>query len=509
VLEDLTALRFAEPETKAQVERALKGLAQNRAKDRRTLSISLLGKNKRQAGFSYVVAAPVWKSAYRLVLPKENGKARLQGWGIVENLTGNDWKDVDLTLISGNPVALKQKLYTAFYADRPEIPVSVASRFVPEQDKRGRRLLSQLEARNKAPSAMLKAAPAAEMEASRSADGYGGAPAHAAVATESEEAATQVLYHFPTKITLSSGSTMMVPYVDHEFAAKRVWLYQPNTNPKQPFAAIRLKNDSDSSLPAGLITAFEHSSDNINFVGDAQMPMLPKSASKFITFALDNKTDIRRTDQGVKQTRLGKAINGQLNLTIKSRWNIDYEIMPPEDEDREVVIDETRHHSWKLANDMKDVEETASRLRYTVKAAKGVTSKARLKLERMDHQTVMLSTMEPEVLYATINGLENESSALKTAVAKLGAIVEEINKIKARQKELQSEYKEISTDQDRLRQNLHTVGKNTDLGQHYLKTMKDQETRLITIHDLSKKLKDDIKEKQKEAKKISIELVLE
>jgi hypothetical protein len=39
--------------------------------------------------------------------------------------------------------------------------------------------------------------------------------------------------------------------------------------------------------------------------------------------------------------------------------------------------------------------------------------------------------------------------------------------------------------------------------------MKDQETRLITIHDLSKKLKDDIKEKQKEAKKISIELVLE
>jgi DNA repair ATPase RecN len=117
--------------------------------------------------------------------------------------------------------------------------------------------------------------------------------------------------------------------------------------------------------------------------------------------------------------------------------------------------------------------------------------------------------MEPEVLYATINGLENESSALKTAVAKLGAIVEEINKIKARQKELQSEYKEISTDQDRLRQNLHTVGKNTDLGQHYLKTMKDQETRLITIHDLSKKLKDDIKEKQKEAKKISIELVLE
>ena len=79
------------------------GLAENRAKERRTLSIGLLGQGKRPVGFSYVVAAPVWKTSYRLVLPKEGGKARLQGWGVVENLTGSDWKDVELSLISGNP----------------------------------------------------------------------------------------------------------------------------------------------------------------------------------------------------------------------------------------------------------------------------------------------------------------------------------------------------------------------------------------------------------------------
>jgi hypothetical protein len=37
----------------------------------------------RPVGFSYVVAAPVWKAAYRLVLPKEGGAARLQGWAVV------------------------------------------------------------------------------------------------------------------------------------------------------------------------------------------------------------------------------------------------------------------------------------------------------------------------------------------------------------------------------------------------------------------------------------------
>ena len=99
----MTALRFTHPETKAQIERALAGLTENRAKDRRVLSIGFLGSGTRNVAISYVVAAPVWKTAYRMVLPKEGGKARLQGWAVVENLTGGDWKDVELVLCLGQP----------------------------------------------------------------------------------------------------------------------------------------------------------------------------------------------------------------------------------------------------------------------------------------------------------------------------------------------------------------------------------------------------------------------
>jgi hypothetical protein len=516
VLEDLTALRFTEPLAQAQIDRALTGLAQNRAKDRRTLSISLLGEAKREAGFSYVVAAPVWKTAYRLVLPQENGKARLQGWGIVENLTGSDWKDVDLSLISGNPVALKQQLYTAFYADRPEIPITVASRFVPKKDEsdgfKGGLVAAETASAASSPpaaapmmyrGARAKLAAPAEEQAMK--EEVGGA----AVAAESEEAATQVLYHFPTKISLSSGSTMMVPFVDHEFSAVRTWFYQPDTNPNRPFAAVRLKNDGTSTLPAGLITAFDHNGNAVNFVGDAQLPMLPKSASKFITFALDSKTDIRRTDQGVKQTRLGKAINGQLTLSIKSRWNIDYEITPPSDEDREIVIDEARQDGWKLVSDMKGVEETASRMRYTVATPKGATTKASLRMERLDHETVALSTMEPEALFTLINGLENESPALKATVTKLATIIDDITKANARHKDLEQEREKIGTDQERLRRNLSTVGQNTDLGQRYLKTMKEQEDRLAVIAELEKSLDKELEAKRNAAQQVATALVLE
>ena len=162
IIEELTALRFADETTRAQIDRALSGIATNRAKDQRILSITLAGEGKRPIGFSYVVAAPVWKTSYRLVLPKEGGKARLQGWGILENLTGGDWKDVDLTLVSGNPVALKQPLYSAVFVDRPEIPVSSALRIVPRKDEAEEKMRDMAEAaapRAKASRALTAAPP--------------------------------------------------------------------------------------------------------------------------------------------------------------------------------------------------------------------------------------------------------------------------------------------------------------------------------------------------------------
>ena len=134
ILEEVTALRFTHPQTQAQIERLLAGLTENRAKDQRVLSIGFLGSGTRNVAISYVVAAPVWKTAYRMVLPKEGGKARLQGWAVVENLTGGDWKGVDLVLVSGNPVALRQPLYTAFFAERTEVPVTAGVRVMPRTD---------------------------------------------------------------------------------------------------------------------------------------------------------------------------------------------------------------------------------------------------------------------------------------------------------------------------------------------------------------------------------------
>jgi hypothetical protein len=508
ILEELTAVRFKDAQTRAQIDRALTGLAANRAKDRRTLSITLGGEGARKAGFSYVVAAPVWKTSYRLVLPKEGGKARLQGWGILENLTGGEWKDVDLTLVSGNPVALKQALYSAVFVDRPEIPVSSSVRIVPRRDEAEESVLGGGRRQARGFAAAPAAAPPPAPKAARS-FALAEDMAVAQTAAVPEEAATHVLYRFPGKVTLASGSTMMIPFVDRDVAAARTYVYQFETNATRPLAAVRLTNDGESALPAGLITSFETGGDgSANFAGDAQLPLLSKGATKFITFALDSKTEIRREDKGSQQIRLGKAVGGELTVTIKSRWAIDYEITPPAEEDREVYIEEPRQDGWKPTSDVKNLEENASRVRFRVDAPKGQTTKATLAREHIDSETISLVSLAPDQILATVSGLQNDTPVLKEAVAKLGAVANEIAKINARKTALDQERDKIAGDQERIRQNLSSVGQSSDLGRRYIETLKTQEDRIAAIGAEDKKLDDDLAAKTKKAEEIARSLVL-
>jgi hypothetical protein len=524
VLEDLTSVRFADPQTRAQIERALAGLAENRAKDRRQLALEFLGQGERNVAVSYVVAAPVWKSAYRLVLPKQDGKARLQGWAVLENLTGGDWKDVEVTLVSGNPVTLRQPLYTAFFVDRPEVQVTTAARVVPRVDD------ADAKARL---GALAAAAPAAGRSSTAYASGRGEAfvtsrmaesvppggrinPASpqdliiaVAKAAEAEEASTQLLYRFPAKISLATGHTMMVPFLDREITATLTWLYQPETSARRPLAAVRLRNDGDSGLPPGIVTAFETSADGqVNFVGDAQLPLVPKGAVKFVTFALDSKTDIGREDKGARRTVLGKAVNGELTMTIRSRRTIGYEITPPADEDREIVIEEARAEGWAPSAETKDVEETPTRFRFKVAAPKGKTTKATLVLDRTDRETVVLTSLAAEEILTRISGLDNESAALKATVAKLAALVAEITVAKSERAQLGAQRQKITEDQDRIRRNLQSVGAGSDLGRRYIDTLKAQEDQLAGIARRDQTLEADIAAKRKSAEELARQLIL-
>src|SRR5215472_3851669 len=136
ILEDAESVSFLDADLQAKVSQALRDIAVHRAKDRRQIKLASQGTGTRQVRVGYVVGAPLWKASYRMTLPASASaeKAHLQGWAVLENMSGQDWSGVELTLLSGNPVTFRQAIYQAYYVNRPEVPVEVAGRILPKQD---------------------------------------------------------------------------------------------------------------------------------------------------------------------------------------------------------------------------------------------------------------------------------------------------------------------------------------------------------------------------------------
>jgi hypothetical protein len=154
-------------------------------------------------------------------------------------------------LISGNPLTLRHPLYTAFFTDRIEVPVTTSARLQPRTDDAddydnaydtlagvSAHLTQSAGPVRHASVQQLEQRMAREVAAMRPPAAMAAPPPRlgaAANAAETGEASTQLLYCFPGRMSLTTGHTMMVPFVDHEVPAVRTWLYQPETS-----AAIRL-----------------------------------------------------------------------------------------------------------------------------------------------------------------------------------------------------------------------------------------------------------------------------
>ena len=70
-LADVDAIAFADPQLQQEVATALRRIALYRATGRRRLALHLSGGGTRTVRVGYVVAVPLWKASYRLILPAD------------------------------------------------------------------------------------------------------------------------------------------------------------------------------------------------------------------------------------------------------------------------------------------------------------------------------------------------------------------------------------------------------------------------------------------------------
>ena len=116
-----------------RVDHFLDIVSAGRDADVRRMAIATEGTGERNVFVSYISEVPVWKSTYRIVLNgKAGGGPLLQGWAIVDNTVGQDWDNVQLSLVAGAPQSFVQNLSQPYYARRPVVPLPDSAAISPQ-----------------------------------------------------------------------------------------------------------------------------------------------------------------------------------------------------------------------------------------------------------------------------------------------------------------------------------------------------------------------------------------
>ena len=130
-LDQVQRVKLLDPRLDAELRQALAVLAAGHDTQKKTVAVRFEGQGKRKVSVSYIVATPVWKTSYRLVLADKEPPF-LQGWAIVENTSDDDWSDVKLALVSGRPISFAMDLYEPLYVHRPLIEPELYASLRPQ-----------------------------------------------------------------------------------------------------------------------------------------------------------------------------------------------------------------------------------------------------------------------------------------------------------------------------------------------------------------------------------------
>lgn len=121
-LAEVRAVKLLDEGARRDVTEFAQATASARRRDAKTIVVTSDGTGAREMVVSYTIAAPIWKTTYRVVVD-DQGKPFFQGWAIVDNVSEEDWRDVELSLISGTPVSFIQPIQQPVYRYRPVVPI--------------------------------------------------------------------------------------------------------------------------------------------------------------------------------------------------------------------------------------------------------------------------------------------------------------------------------------------------------------------------------------------------
>jgi hypothetical protein len=99
--------------------------------DETEMVVALPSKQPREIKVSYVTDSPSWKPSYRVVLGKKPGRAELEAWAVVDNVSGEDWKRVQIGVGSTSALSFRFDLHSVRLVERESLGDEAAAALAP------------------------------------------------------------------------------------------------------------------------------------------------------------------------------------------------------------------------------------------------------------------------------------------------------------------------------------------------------------------------------------------
>jgi hypothetical protein len=509
----------------------------------RSVVLRLDGK-KHDLAVGYVAETPLWRPSYRVVVG-EGGQAELQAWGIVQNLSGEDWSNVELVLVAGAPLAFQSTLGEPITPNRPvvtdqgeviaAVPEGVTSleqapeqpveRYDPQEEPAKEVAQApDVDARETANIALdgeHEAAPPRKAEKKRlklSASGRGGgAGPPRPSATRPGVAEARVVrdgappspprnvsalaavttgggttrYALPYPVTVPDESATMVLLASHSVPGESVFLFAPDPGVADsmghPFRVARFKNATPGLLERGPIAVFERGS----FLGQGMLESLPPGGTATVPFALERglgiQRDVRHDQRGA---RLFKIAEGELTIERDRVTRTTYAIHNGTTDGAKVIVRHRRQPGTRLFRPPAGTEDNAAAGAALVPMQVQPKGKAELVVDERQPTEMSASWLSPPAAEA-VHAYLADPRADSRIVPKLRAawqLRETWRKLSDEQRTLQAEQRELERHADQLRESLKAIRKNAQAQDLRTKLNSKLEQALDRLAQITKRM---------------------
>jgi len=503
-----TSVRIAEKDLNDEVGRYMHLLASTRDQDVRRLTISTAGSGQRDLLVSYISEVPIWKSTYSIVVPKE-GKPLLQGWAIIDNTVGEDWNNVELSLVAGASQSFVQQLSQPYYSRRPVVPLPENAMITPQTHE------AALEE-----SAKLNAPPTPQSPQSSEINGQMGGvvngivsgsgpsagPVHGGGAgggtfsingrnlsrlqnfaalqsatptvAESRELGDLFEYQLKDRVTIRKNQSALVPILQARIDAEKVSVW----NPAETYVlrALWVNNTSGVTLDGGSFNVLEDDA----FAGEGLVDAIKPGEKRLLSYAADLGllVDAKQKEERQQVTRVAIR-RGITTHSSEERQERIYTVRNRDTSPRTVIIEHPVREGWKLADGIEPLESTASCRRFRLAVEPGKTASLAIKEYHPLFTRYELTNLDDDQISFFLSQ-KMINSEVEEALRKVLSQKNEVAGLDAEINSRKGQIKSISEDQQRVRENMKALKGSAEekaLVERYAHQLNQQEDQMESL----------------------------